>query len=100
MSESKSEFNGETFIFTINPFAKEGEDPIVADYLDAPPNLIPENKTGEDFVLTGEHAWIRVGNFSIRINDTGSALKVGVWKKGDEHNDPIEQIKVNQDDGE
>lgn len=100
MSESQSEFNGETFVFTINPFAKEGEDPIVADYLESPLTLIPENKTGKDFILTGEHAWISAGNFSIRINNRNDTLTVGVYKKGDEHYDPENEIKVYQNDGE
>ena len=59
-------------------------------------NIKPENDTGEEFVLTGEHAWIRVGNLSVRINDMGNIIKVGVWELGDEFNDPIDQIRVYQ----
>jgi len=59
-------------------------------------NIEPDGDSGEDFVLTDEHAWIRVGGLSIRINDMGNILKVGVWELGDEFNDPIEQIRVYQ----
>ena len=59
-------------------------------------NLTPDTESGEDFVLTDQHAWIRVGNLSVRINDCGNFMKVGVWELGDEFNDPIDQIKVYQ----
>ena len=64
--------------------------------LDGNLNIEPDNDTGEDFILTDEHAWIRVGNLSVRINDCGNFMKVGVWELGDEFNDPIDQIKVYQ----
>ena len=57
-------------------------------------NIIPDNDTGEDFVLTDQHAWIRVGNLSVRINDCGNFVKVGVWELGAEFNDTIDEIKV------
>ena len=59
-------------------------------------NIIPDGDNGEDFVLTEEHAWIRVGNLSVRINDMGNMMKIGVWELGDEFNDPIDEIKVYQ----
>ena len=82
MNESTTEFNGKTFTFSNN----------------YPPTLEAGVDNGEDFILTGEHAWIRAGNFSIRINDCGNFAKVGVWKFGNESNNPIDEIKVYQDD--
>ena len=58
-------------------------------------NIEPVDEgNGEEFVMTDEHAWIRVGNLSVRINDCGNFMKVGVWELGDEFDDPIDEIKV------
>jgi len=81
MNESATEFNGKTFNFS-NKYH---------------PTLAADGDSGEDFILTGEHAWIRVGNLSVRINGMGNMTKIGVWKLGDEFNDPIDEIKVYQD---
>ena len=60
-------------------------------------NIEPADEgNGEEFILTDEHAWISVGNLSVRINDCGNFMKVGVWELGDECNDPIDEIKVYQ----
>ena len=59
-------------------------------------NLKPDNDTGEDFILTDGHAWITVGNLSVRINDCGNFMKIGVWELDDEFNDPIDEIKIYQ----
>ena len=58
--------------------------------------IVPDGDNGEDFILTDQHAWIRVGGLSIRINDCGNFAKIGIWELGDEFNDPIDQIKVYQ----
>ena len=90
MSESKSEFNGQTCVLYYH-----GDDSCTKWNLgESTLNIEPDGDNGEDFVLTDQHAWIRVGNLSIRINDMGNILKVGVWELGDEFNEPLDQIKV------
>jgi len=58
------------------------------------PMIVAENASGEDFVLTGGYAWISVGDHSIRINKTDLRLKIGVWEKNKEDQEPIEQITL------
>ena len=88
----KSEFSGKTCVLYYH-----GDDSCTKWNLgDSTLNIEPDGDNGEDFVLTDEHAWIRVGNLSVRINDCGNFMKVGVWELGDEFNDPIDQIKVYQ----
>lgn len=62
----------------------------------SPPAIEPDNNNGEDFILTKQHAWITIGNLSVRINDCGNFMKIGVWELGDEFNDPIDEIKIYQ----
>ena len=60
-------------------------------------NIEPvDGGNGEEFILTDEHAWISVGNLSVRINDCGNFMKIGVWELGDEFNEPTDLIKVYQ----
>ena len=47
---------------------------------------------GEDFVLTGDYAWISVGNYSIRINKTDLKTKIGIWERDREDEEPIDKI--------
>ena len=72
--------------------------PITKSYpfpnFESAPMIVAENASGEDFVLTGDYAWISVGNHSVRINKTDLRLKIGVWERDKEDQDPIDQITL------
>ena len=87
MSESQGVFDGETFVFSNTDF-------------DYPPTIEPDGTNGEDFILRGGHAWISVGNLSIRINNEILKTKVGIWERGKEDEDPLDSIQIYQPDNE
>lgn len=59
-------------------------------------NIKPHGSDGEDFILSGKHAWITVGNLSVRINNSTDTMSIGVWELGDEFNDPVDEMIVYQ----
>ena len=59
-------------------------------------NIKPHGSDGEDFTLSGKHAWITVGNLSVRINNSIDTMSIGVWELGDEFNDPVDEMTVYQ----
>jgi len=47
-------------------------------------NIVPSNGSGEDFEMTSNFAWLKVGDYSLQIvNDVGE-LRVRVYPFGDE----------------
>ena len=53
---------------------------------------------GEDFVLTGRSAWLRVDKYSLLItNDEGdSQIRVKAFPLGDEMSNPIDELYINK----
>lgn len=47
-------------------------------------NIVPSNEHGEDFEMTHQFAWIKVGNYSVQIVDDADELRLRVYPFGEE----------------
>ena len=54
---------------------------------------------GEDFVLTGRSAWLRVDKYSLLItnDDDTNEIRVKVFPLGDEMSQAIDTLYINKD---
>ena len=54
---------------------------------------------GEDFVLTGGSAWLRVDKYSLLItnDEDNSQIRVKAFPLGDEMSNPIKQLYIDTD---
>jgi hypothetical protein len=54
---------------------------------------------GEDFVLTGRSAWLRVGKYSLLItnDDDTNEIRVKAFPLGDEMSDPLDELYIYTD---
>jgi hypothetical protein len=52
---------------------------------------------GEDFVLTGRSAWVRIDGYSLFISNKPQTLSVMLFPLGEEATDPIEEFNFEKD---
>ena len=51
---------------------------------------LDNNDSGEDFVLTGRTAWIRIDGYSLHINNHDDRVSVNLYKLNHEAEDNLE----------
>ena len=49
---------------------------------------------GEDFVLTGRSAWLRIDDYSVFIVNDGDEIRVKIFPLGAEMEEPLAQIEM------
>ncbi len=52
---------------------------------------------GEDFVLTGRSAWVRIDGYSLFISNKPQTLSVMLFPLNEEANDPLDEINWEKD---
>lgn len=72
----------------------QGQGQIIERPLPGDLNLVPENKSPEDFVLVWDSCWITVSNLSIYIVKRKGSVAVEVYPLNQEMEDPIEEIII------
>ena len=53
---------------------------------------------GEDFVLTGGNAWLRIGEYSLMINNHDNRIAVKLFRLGEEADDELEGFDYFKDE--
>jgi hypothetical protein len=51
---------------------------------------LDNNDSGEDFVLTGETAWITIDGYSLHINNHDDRVSINLYKLNHEAEDELE----------
>ncbi len=74
----------------------------------SPMNIVPDTKHdsvgnddgshgGEDFVLTGRSAWVRIDGYSLFISNKPQTLSVMLFPLNKEADDPLDEINWEKD---
>ena len=76
----------------------------------SPMNIVPDTKHdsvgnddgshgGEDFVLTGRSAWLRIDGYSLYIHNKPQTLSVMLFPLKEEADDPVAEFNFEKDAG-
>ena len=55
---------------------------------------------GEDFVLTGNSAWLRIGDYSLFVWHNEDKINVGLYALGDEATNSLAEFNLEKDSAE
>jgi hypothetical protein len=74
---------------------------LVEDFIVASEDMsiqLDNSGSGEDFLLTGRTAWVRIDDYSLHINNHDNRISINLYKLNHESENELEGFNYHKDD--